>query len=425
MRKGIIIFLLTAFLGCASGDEPSGTELTVSFRKTEQTIPESRTADALIIEFSSEADFDGFIEVELIANTNEYGVDFITQPAASNGFINVPVNNGATQSTIIVAPTPDADALADTILLSLIGGSDLVSIGNNSTMKVFLTESTNGGGSGGNNTGSGSCNGTNYSTGTVQCSPGLSTDELDIVTWNIENFPMQSATVAKVVDIIRNLDADIIAIQEIDEISSFNSVVSSLNGYEGVAVDVNGGIELGYIYKTAEIISFGTPKKLFNGQTSPFPREPVEVDITHANGLSAKLINIHLKCCDGSEDRRTDASNKLKSYIDTNFPNDEVIILGDWNEDFDSGSSFTNFLNDTDNYIFADLPIYNGSGADFSYPCTGASYCPSHIDHILVTDELCDNLSTTYTVRLDDCVAGYLSQVSDHRPVMISLKADD
>ena len=269
------------------------------------------------------------------------------------------------------------------------------------------------------------CTGDDFVTASVQCTPELTAENLDVVTWNIENFPMQANTVEVVADIIRDLDADIYAIQEVDDIDAFNTLIKSIDGYEGVAYDVRGGIELGYIYKTSEITSFSTPIELFDGQTSPFPREPVEVDITHVNGLSAKLINIHLKCCDGSEDRRTEASVKLKSYIDTNYPDEEVIILGDWNEDFDTGSSFTNFLEDIDNYVFADYPIYDGSGDDYSYPCTGASYCPSHIDHILITNELCDNLTVSSTIRLDDCVSNYLTDVSDHRPVMISLKADE
>lgn len=269
------------------------------------------------------------------------------------------------------------------------------------------------------------CTDDSFSVNPVGCTPELQTENLDVVTWNIENFPMQANTVEVVADIIRNLNADMYAIQEIDDMDAFNALVSSIDGYEGIAYDVRGGIELGYIYKTSEITSLSSPIELFDGQTSPFPREPVEVDITHVNGLSIKLINIHLKCCDGSEDRRTDASEKLKAYIDNNYPNDEVIILGDWNEDFDIGSSFSNFLKDIDNYIFADYPIYDGSGSDYSYPCTGASYCPSHIDHILITNELCDNLIATSTVRLDDCISNYLSEVSDHRPVMVTLKPDE
>lgn len=419
---GMIIF------GCGDDNAGiSGTEITVSFRESTKGISEVSTADVLIIEFSETADFDGELEITLTEYNAQLAVDFNTQPIAQASKMLIPFSSGASQGTVVIAPIPDSDDIIDSLKLTITGGnSDLINIGTQNTITVYLTEANGStGGGGGNNTGSGACNDVMYNTGTVQCTPSLSADELDIVTWNIENFPMQSGTISKVVDIIQDLGADIYAVQEIDDISAFNSVVSLLNGYEGIAVNVNGGIELGYIYKTSEIVSFGTPKELFDGQTSPFPREPVEVDITHSNGLSVKLINIHLKCCGGSEDRRTDASNKLKAYIDDNYSTDEVIILGDWNEDFDTGSSFSNFINDPNDYIFADMPIYNGSGSDYSFPCTGASFCPSHIDHILVTNELCDNLVSTYTVRLDDCVSSYLSQVSDHRPVMVSLKADE
>ncbi len=39
------------------------------------------------------------------------------------------------------------------------------------------------------------------------------------------------------------------------------------------------------------------------------------------SGLQATLINIHLKCCGGSDNiaRRTEASRLLKEYIDTNL----------------------------------------------------------------------------------------------------------
>lgn len=270
----------------------------------------------------------------------------------------------------------------------------------------------------------GPCGDKDYEIGAIRCTPLLLSEELEVVTWNIERFPMENETADKVAAIISNLDADIFALQEISDMNAFTSLANAIDGYNGFVIDVRGTIELAFIYKTSEITSISTPKLLFSGETSPFPREPVEVDLTHINGLSVKIINIHLKCCDGSEDRRTAASNRLKAYIDDNHPDDEVIILGDWNEDFATGSSFSNFILDSQNFAFVDLPIYQGNADDYSYPCINASYCPSHIDHILITNELCDNLTAAYTVRLDDCDSDYLTEVSDHRPVMVSLKAD-
>ncbi|WP_436516723.1 endonuclease/exonuclease/phosphatase family protein [Ekhidna sp. To15] len=271
----------------------------------------------------------------------------------------------------------------------------------------------------------GPCGDKDYDIGTLLCTPTLSNEELEVVTWNIERFPLDDETSNKVAAIISDLDADIYALQEISDVDAFTSLVNAIEGYEGMVVDVRGSIELAFIYKNSAITSISSPMLLFSGETTPFPREPVELDITHSNGLTVKLINIHLKCCDGSENRRTAASNRLKDYIEDNHSDEDVIILGDWNEDFDKGSSFSNFILDSQNFAFVDLPIYQGDGENYSYPCTGASYCPSHIDHILITDELCDNLTATYTVRLDDCVSNYLTEVSDHRPVMVSLKADD
>lgn len=403
------------FVSCGgSNDEPIGTELSVSFRKSTQNISEGQTADVIIIQFDSEADFDGAIEVELTEYNAKYDVDFTTQPGTQSNTLTIPFSAGSTQSTIVVAPIPDSDSVIDSLQFTITGGSSsLINVGANPSTKIFITEP---GGSS-----SSSCAGTNYSTGTTLCTPGLSTDDLDIVTWNLEFFPTAgSTTIDKVKDIILDLDADVYAIQEINNISSFNSLVSSLSGYDGMAVNIGGSLDLGYIFKNSEIISHTSPAELNLGIG---PRDPVVVDITHSNGLSVKLLNIHLKCCGDSGDisQRVDASTKLKNYIDSNLPSKEVIILGDWNEDFVNGAnSFSNFINDSDDYIFADLPINSGSTSDFSYPSW-----PSHLDHILLTNELCDNLLSAYTVKLDNCVSSYFSLVSDHRPVMVSLKADE
>ncbi|MEM7296847.1 MAG: endonuclease/exonuclease/phosphatase family protein [Bacteroidota bacterium] len=350
------------------------------------------------------------------------GENYTTQPTPSGNSITLNVNEGSSQAVLVIAPEIDNNSEADSFTLTLASSSsELIGIGDNRTASISITEESNGGTGGGTNTGNGTCNGTTYATGTTQCNPGLSDENLDIVTWNIEFFPTNgNTTIGKVIDIITDLDADVYAVQEINNISSFNTVINSLNGYEGEVVNIGGSLDLGFIYKTSEIVSVNSSGELNLGIS---PRDPVVIDITHSNGLTAKLLNIHLKCCGDSDDvsRRVDASEKLKEYIDTNLSEEEVIVLGDWNEDFVNGyNSFSNFISDSDNYIFADRPINDGSTSDFSYPSW-----PSHLDHILITNELCDNLLSSYTITLDDCVSSYFSQVSDHRPVMVSLKPDE
>ena len=86
---------------------------------------------------------------------------------------------------------------------------------------------------------------------------------------------------------------------------------------------------------------------------------------------------------------------------------------------------FWNFISAPDEYLFVDMEIAQGSPDNFSYP----SY-PSHIDHILVTNELFDNIGEVQTVLYDfdndgDSDANdwwtYEYYITDHRPLRISI----
>ena len=104
-----------------------------------------------------------------------------------------------------------------------------------------------------------------------------------------------------------------------------------------------------------------------------------------------------------------------------------VIVIGDLNDDLadeDSINVFQNFINDSTNYKFVDMEIAYGSSINFSKP----DY-PSHLDHILITNELFDEFknpgSKVKTIHLEDYFDGgwneYNNFVSDHRPVGLRL----
>jgi len=152
------------------------------------------------------------------------------------------------------------------------------------------------------------------------------------------------------------------------------------------------------------------------------------------NGVNYFLINNHFKCCgDGSldlnddsdeEKRRYDAINLLRDYIDENLPNQNVIVLGDLNDDIAEpqiNNVFQLIINDP-NYEFVDYHIALGSSSDWSFP-----NWPSHLDHILVSDELFEELaySQVETIKLDQYIDGgwneYDYNISDHRPVFMQL----
>jgi len=258
---------------------------------------------------------------------------------------------------------------------------------------------------------------------------------LDIATWNIEWFPKNGQTTINYVsDIIRNLDLDIIAIQEVDDTVMFELMADDLQDYS-CYYESAWFAGLAYIYKTGSI-EINDIYEIYTTSLywSAFPRSPMVMDINFM-GDNYLLLNNHLKCCgDGAldtsdasdeENRRFIAMNLLKQYIDDNLPGQNVIVLGDLNDDIVEESTnnvFQNILEDSENYFFSDIEIANGPSSNWSFP-----NWPSHLDHILITNEIFNGLTRiqTKTIKIDSHMGGGWSEydynVSDHRPLAIKI----
>ena len=69
------------------------------------------------------------------------------------------------------------------------------------------------------------------------------------------------------------------------------------------------------------------------------------------------------------------------------------------------------------------MEIAQGSNSDWSYP-----NWPSHLDHILITNELFDMFDYIETIRIDHFMDGgfneYDQYVSDHRPVALKISTN-
>ena len=164
-------------------------------------------------------------------------------------------------------------------------------------------------------------------------------NNLDVITWNLEWFPKNGqTTIDSLTTAINALDVDVIAVQEISSTSDFNILISQLNGYSGYYGGSN--LRLGYIYKSS--LSVNSISTILNSYSYEFAtRPPLLFDLTY-NGQDFIIINTHLKCCgngvldlsDSSDEetRRYNAMNLIKQYIDQNHDNDNVIVLGDFNE---------------------------------------------------------------------------------------------
>ena len=257
----------------------------------------------------------------------------------------------------------------------------------------------------------------------------------DIVSWNIEWFPKNNTTSNIVQEILTNLEADVYALQEIEDTTLLKQIVSNIPGYVCYFKSVNYG-GLAYIYNT-NTIQLNSKYEIFNSPTywNAFPRSPQVLDFDFM-GNNYVIINNHFKCCgDGllntndnndEENRRLQAVTYLKQFIDYSYSNKRVILLGDLNDNLTDNTSnnvFQDLISDDTNYLFTDMLIAQGTSLNWSYPSW-----PSHLDHILITNELfLDYLnpnSEISVIKIDDYMGGwsnYDNNVSDHRPVGLKL----
>ena len=259
---------------------------------------------------------------------------------------------------------------------------------------------------------------------------------LDVATWNIEWFPKEELTTIEYVkEIILAMEADVIAVQEIDQYVDFVEMMESLEDWEGISTNT-GYLNLAYIYNP-EFVEMTSIYQILPGNSRELPRKPLVMEMIF-QGNEYILINNHLKCCgDGyldisdpwdEETRRYDACILIEEYIRENFPEDNVILLGDLNDllnDAESNNVFQVFFNDPSSYHFTDIGIAEGSSANWSYPSW-----PSHLDHIMITNELFDEFESNdaeiLTIKIDDYLENgfweYEQYVSDHRPVGLKIK---
>lgn len=262
-------------------------------------------------------------------------------------------------------------------------------------------------------------------------------DSFDVMTWNIEDFPKSgSITIDSVSKIITNLEMDVIGMQEIDDTTAMRNLVNNLPDYELYIAE---GFYRGLVYVyNKNTVTINSVYKIYDTFQfwDIFLRAPVVMECTFMN-QDFVLINNHYKCCgdgnleignlDDEEGIRYESNKLMKDYIDMNLASSQVIVMGDFNDnivDIPVVNVFQEFIEDEENYLFSDIDIAFGSSAFWSFP-----NWPSHLDHLLITNELFEEFehseSDIQTLRIDDYMLGlnhYDNRISDHRPVALKLK---
>ena len=250
-------------------------------------------------------------------------------------------------------------------------------------------------------------------------------DGLEIITWNCEFFPTANdSTINALSEAVKDLDADIIAFQEIRKPGWFEKLMKYLPDYDYVLSLQTSFMDLAIIYKK-NMFTFKSHSELFVDNDYNFAgRPPLKVNLTHKlSGKEFSIINLHMKCCDSGLKRRQKASQMLYDYIiSDSFTYDNSIVLGDWNDDLKDKPNehcFIPFLNDNKFHFVTEDIVYDISQA--TYP---KEPYVSFLDHILISKNLITDGYEVYTIPIDEYMGSYKNYeayISDHKPVLMSL----
>lgn len=263
----------------------------------------------------------------------------------------------------------------------------------------------------------------------------------NIVTWNIEWFgdPGQnpandSLQIANTATVIKHINADLYALQEISNAASFRHLLKLLPGYRGFMAPYKQTQKTAFLYRTTVIDSVRSgliePAGVTDWNYNWANGRPPFQFIFRAtiDGVTRQLdaIDIHAKATSNDPptdyQRRQQASKELKQYLDSNMGNASLILLGDYNDDVDvstfdkMNSPYSNFMADRSHYKVITSSL---SRKKFVSEIHGDNM----IDHITISNELFTSyFDSTATVDDISYIPGFSSTTSDHYPVEARLQ---
>lgn len=283
---------------------------------------------------------------------------------------------------------------------------------------------------------------------------------LEVVNWNVEWFgsPLQDPKndelqQQNVTTVFNNLKADIFALVEVVNEDRLKTVVASMPGYDYVIGNygshtnpfasspspVGEAQKLAFVYNTSVIKKLSARPLLSKGLNTredlsnpnyndwasgrfPFLME-AEVTLSCVT-QKVNFVLVHAKAntspTNTSYDRRAAGARALHDSLQLLFPNDNLVMLGDFNDDLDvsitagkTTTSWSSFTTDGASYTALTLPL----------SLAGKRSTVSHdnvIDHVVVSNEMEPYyMDQTATVRTDvtGMVSNYGNTTSDHYPV--------
>ncbi|HEX7904050.1 MAG TPA: choice-of-anchor J domain-containing protein [Chitinophagaceae bacterium] len=283
---------------------------------------------------------------------------------------------------------------------------------------------------------------------------------LEVVNWNIEWFGSttfgptnENLQEQNIKTILQNLNADVYALAEVVSETRLANVVSQMPGYSYVISNYGSHTnpfsstpsplgeaqKLAFVYKTALFSNVTTTPLLSAGintaadianpaynywSSGRFPFM-MSADVTlNCVTKNVKFILVHAKAntapTAGSYTRRKNGADTLHYTLQQNYANDNIIMLGDYNDDLDQSitdgfttTSWNSFTNDTENFEPVTLPLsLAGKKSTVSYNDV--------IDHVTISNDFEPyylNATASILTDVTSLVSNYGSTTTDHYPV--------
>lgn len=280
---------------------------------------------------------------------------------------------------------------------------------------------------------------------------------LEVVNWNMEWFGSSDPTLGpsnknlqqqNAETILKTIGADIFGLVEVVDESRLATIVSHMPGYSYVIgnygshvnpPDPTGGPLSGaqkeaFVYKTSMFTNIKTRPLINNQNTSSTSynnwssgRYPflMTADVT-LNCVTKKVnfVLLHAKANTSptatSYARRQASASELHDTLNTYFPTDNIIILGDFNDDLDQSitagfttTSYSSFTTDNANFFSPTLALsIAGKKSTVSYNDV--------IDHVMLSNEMQPfylPASANILTDVASLISNYGKTTTDHYPV--------
>lgn len=276
-------------------------------------------------------------------------------------------------------------------------------------------------------------------------------DSLKVVNWNLEFFGDIASQRAKEMKgtrtIMNHLNADIYALEEVVNVDSLHSLVQSINGNYQYLISPFGSFasspssndyasaqKLAFIYRSEKVRNVsGRPflknsvgNAYYNWSSGRYPyfiSAEVKDNSNHWQQVYFVVIHAKAKSDNKSCMRRYEGGLEMKDSLDKHYPNEKIILLGDYNDDFD-----ISICGGPSNYEYL---VSDSFGSQYYYSPTlplsrmGLSSIdgyPGFIDHVVISNEMINDYVAGSAKMLqnevEQWIPNYTNEISDHYPVM-------